>query len=254
MLPAERRKEIIEVLKREEKIVVDEVAEKLNVSPMTIRRDLQQLEKEEVLTRTHGGAVLGEKLTQEIPYNEKKQENTEAKGKIADQAAALIEDGYTIILDAGTTNMAIAKRLDKFKNIKVVTNDLLIASYLSQQEVDVYCSGGEIQKNTGACFGSSALKFFSEVYADITFVGTSAVDVVAGITTPTLDKAELKKKMLSAGEKKVLVADSSKFGKKSFAKVVDLRDLDVVITDSDLPKNLIDTLSSEQESIKATIV
>lgn len=240
MLPAERHKEIMIILQRDGKILVDEVAENLGVSPMTIRRDLQQLEKESLLSRTHGGAVIGGKLTQEIPYSQKTEENTIPKERIALEAINLIEDGYTIILDAGTTTMAIAKKLTKFNNLKVMTNDLMIAFFLSQQGIDVYSSGGEIQKDTGACFGARAQNFFSEVCADIVFIGTSAVHGDAGITTPSIDKAELKKIMLAAGEKKVLVADSSKFGKKSFAKVAKLHDLDWIITDSDIPDDIKD--------------
>lgn len=246
MLPAERHNEIIAILKRDGKILVDEVAESLGVSPMTIRRDLQQLEKECLLSRTHGGAVIGNKLTQEIPYSQKKEENTLAKERISLEAINLIEDGHTIILDAGTTTMAIAKKLNKFNNLTVMTNDLMIAFYLSQQGISVYSSGGEIQKDTGACIGARAQKFFEEVYADIVFIGTSSLNADAGITTPSMDKAELKKKMLAAGEKKVLVADSSKFNKKSFAKVADIQHLDLVITDSD---HLIDIRDKQLSNI-----
>ena len=254
MLPAERRNGIVEVLKTDGKILVEEIADKLGVSPMTIRRDLQQLEKEEVLTRTHGGAIMGGKLTQEIPYNQKKEENTKAKEKIAEQAITLVKDGFTIILDAGTTNMSIAQKLIKFSNLKVLTNDLLIAFYLSQQGIEVYCSGGKIQKSTGACIGSTAQNFFSEVYADIAFIGASAVDIKTGVSTPNLDKSELKKKMFAAGEKKILVADSSKFGKKSFAKVMDLKDLDLIITDSSLSHEIIEKITSQIGSEKTIIV
>lgn len=250
MLPVERRTEITNYLKEHGRVVVEELAEKLNVSTMTIRRDLQILEEEGFVTRTYGGAVLKEQLIKEVPYKEKAITNIESKIKIAKYASALVEEGHTIILDSGTTNMEIAKEIADIKNINVITNDVMIAAFLYQYEnIKVYCCGGLIQKNTGTIIGSYAKDFFQDIFADIVFMGASAVDVEYGITTPSIEKAKLKQMMLKAGEKKVLVTDSSKFGKKSFAKVCSIDFLDLIITDSDLKGESIHLLREKNLSL-----
>ncbi|AKL94390.1 transcriptional regulator, DeoR family [Clostridium aceticum] len=251
MLPAERRKIITDHLKEHGKVIVEDLAEVLSVSTMTIRRDLQILEEEDIVTRTYGGAVLKEPLIKEVPYKDKATTNISIKRKLALYASSLVHEGYTVILDAGTTNMEIAKQLVNKKDIKIVTNDVMIAAFLYPYEnIEVYCCGGCIQKSTGAVIGSNARDFFKDVLADIIFIGANAVDLKSGITTPTLDKAKLKKQMLQAGEEKVLVCDSSKFGKKSFAKVCSLEELDLIITDTDLELEAVDVLKTKKVAIE----
>lgn len=246
MLPVERRIEITNYLKEHGRVVVEELAEKLQVSTMTIRRDLQILEEEGFVTRTYGGAVLKEQLIKEVPYKEKATSNIEAKIKIANYAASLVEEGYTIILDSGTTNMEIAKQLVNIKDIKVITNDVMIAAFLYPYEnIKVYCCGGVIQRNTGTLMGSYAKDFFQDIFADIIFIGASAVDIEYGITTPNIEKAKLKQTMLKAADKRVLVTDSSKFGRKSFAKVCSIDSLDLIISDSELKGDIIDLLKEK---------
>ncbi|AOY76285.1 DeoR/GlpR family DNA-binding transcription regulator [Clostridium formicaceticum] len=251
MLPAERRKIITDYLKEHGKVVVEDLAEVLKVSTMTIRRDLQLLEEEDLVTRTHGGAVLKEQLIKEVPYKDKAAINIKIKRKLALFAAGLVQEGYTVILDAGTTNMEIAKHLVNKKDVKVITNDVMIAAFLYPYEnIEVYCCGGLIQKTTGAITGSNAKDFFEDVLTDVIFIGANAVDLRSGITTPTLDKAKLKRQMLEAAEEKILVCDSSKFGKKSFAKVCSLEELDLIITDTGIALETLDILKEKNIAVE----
>jgi len=233
LLPAERREKIIKYVQDAGKIVVADLAKRLSVSPITIRRDLQILDEQGLIIRTHGGAIAKkEALINEVPYREKATTNISAKRRIAAKASELVQEGYTIILDAGTTNMELAKLLIRKNDIRIITNDILIAAYLYRfSNLEVFCCGGMVQSQTGAIIGGGAKDYFSRMYADIVFLGASAFDLEHGVTTPTFEKAELKQQMLVAANKKVLLCDGSKYGKKSFARVCRLQDLDLIITD-----------------------
>lgn len=238
MLQAERRNYIVQYLKNHGKVVVEDLAKVLDTSPMTIRRDLKYLEDNNLITRTHGGAVLHDMLIEEVPYKQKTSEHIEEKKIIAEYASSLIKEGHTIILDAGTTNLEIAKRIKDIKNLKVITTDLVIALFLSKFHcIQVFCTGGAIQSATGTCLGSHAKDFLENIYADLAFIGTSSVDVEKGLTTPSLEKAEIKKQMIDSSEEAILVADHWKFGKKSFVKICSLERLDRIITDKGIDKN-----------------
>lgn len=239
MLQAERRNNIIEILNKDGKVVIDDLAKKFNVSEMTIRRDLQYLEEQQLITRTHGGAILHNLLIEEIPYTKKAEQNICEKQEIGKYASSLVKEGDIILLDAGTTNMEIAKGIVGIKNIKIVTNDLMIGAFLSKYEgIQVYCVGGLIQKNTGACLGNKAVEFLKSINADIAFVGTSSVNIEKGITTPSMDKAEWKKQMISSAERSILVTDSLKFGKSSFVNICALDKFSLIITDKNLDKDI----------------
>lgn len=233
MLPAERREKIIRYVQASGKIVVAELAKRLSVSPITIRRDLQLLDGQGLLIRTHGGAIAkSEALINEVPYQEKVVTNISAKRKIAKKACELVQEGYTIILDAGTTNMELAKLLVGKSNLRVITNDIQIAAYLYRyNNLEVFCSGGKIQSKTGALVSGGADEYFARMYADIVFLGADAFDLQHGVTSPNYEKAQLKQQMLASANKQVLVCDSSKYGKKSFSRVCRLQDLDLIITD-----------------------
>lgn len=252
MLQAERRNLIVEYINTHGKLVVEDIAKELKTSPMTIRRDLKYLEDNNVITRTHGGAVLHNVLTDETPYKQKTKKYIEEKNRIAKFAVSLIEEGGTIILDAGTTNMEIAKLLKDFSKIKVITTDLMIAAYLSKfKQIEVYCTGGLVQGLTGACSGAKAREFLEGMYADIAFLGASSIDVEFGITTPTIEKVEVKQQIIKSAEKVVLVADHGKFGKKSFAKICSLEQIDYIVTDAALDKEILNRLQSRNIQIKA---
>lgn len=240
MLQIERRQMIIQYLEEHGSATVEDLSKKLNVTTMTIRRDFQYLEDNNIASRTFGGAILKSKLITEIPYENKSLINIDKKKRIAEHATSLVQNGQIVILDAGTTNMEIAKLLVKKQNLIVVTTDLKIAIFLSScTDFEILCTGGSVQNSTSSFLGSHAVEFLKSINADISFVGSSSIDVERGITTPSPLKADIKKQMIKCSSKSILVADSSKFQKISFIKVCDLSEFYKIITDDDLNKNII---------------
>ncbi|MDA8227967.1 MAG: DeoR/GlpR family DNA-binding transcription regulator [Desulfitobacterium hafniense] len=245
MLPAERRNHILKMLNKNSKIEIEVVAVELNVSPMTIRRDLALLEEQGLAYRTHGGAVLYNGLHREVPYKSKETTNIDEKERIGREARKLIKEGYTLILDAGTTTLAIARAIKEVKNLTVITNDLKIALELNDDsDANVYCLGGLVQKGLGITLGSEAQDFLSNIRVDICFLAAPAIDLDWGITNPSMEKANLKKKMIKVADQIILVTDHTKFYKKAFVHVADLKDIDVLITDSGVDSKTIEAIRS----------
>lgn len=240
MLPAERRNYIINVIRSKGKVEVDNLAQQLKVSPMTIRRDLALLAEQGFIDRTHGGAVLPSVLSKEEPYQSKETALIEQKQRIGQEAAKLVQDGQVIILDSGTTTLEIAKEIKNLKDLTVVTNDLKIALELSETtDFQVFCTGGIVQNGVASLMGTHAASFLSGIKADITFLGTSAVDLEWGITTPNLEKATLKQRMMAAADKVVLVTDYRKFGQRAFAQIAKITDIDLLVCDDGLKETTI---------------
>ena len=251
MLQIERRQSILKYLEENKSATVEELAKNFDVSAMTIRRDLQYLEDNNLIIRPHGGAVLNTKLDMEIPFKEKSIRHKEEKKRIAEYAASLVEDGQTILLDAGTTTMEIARRLKDKEDLTIVTSDVFIAGYLARNsKFRVFCSGGLVQSRIGACIGPGAVEFLRNINVDISFIGTSSIDLERGLTTPTLEKAAVKKEMIRAAQKSILVTDSSKFGIRKFAKICNLEDFDLIITDSNIPEQVLKELNKLEVNIK----
>lgn len=238
MNPLERKDTIMQILNETGKVEIDDLSAQLNVSSMTIRRDLAALEKEGRLIRVHGGAVLPKPLVQETSFSQKESIKLEQKKEIANKAASFIKAGQTIILDSGTTTLEIAKLLKQRNNITVITNDINIAAFLLDSELRVIVTGGELQNDVGTLYGPQTHAFLKNVYVDIFFLGAPAVDINAGITSPSLEKSLMKQLMIQAAEATWLVADTTKLDTKAFSKVCNLEDLTGFITD--------ETITSEQ--------
>jgi len=228
----ERKSQIVQILEMKGKIDITELAEELSVTPMTIRRDLDSLEKQKKLIRTHGGAVLPQMLIQEQSFESKRNKAVDKKRMIALQAMTLIEENMTIMLDSGTTNFEIAKLLKHKKHLTVVANDITIAAELMKSQHEIIVLGGRLQNGVGALYGPLAEHTLSELHVDAFFLGANAVHPVYGVTTPSLEKAALKKAMLNAANNVYLVVDSTKFDQKSFSKVCDLGSMSKLITDA----------------------
>ncbi|WHH61566.1 DeoR/GlpR family DNA-binding transcription regulator [Petroclostridium sp. X23] len=237
MIPAQREAIILEILRSKGVVKVEDLADELNVTPMTIRRDLTKLESQNLAYRSHGGATLRNPLQKEQLYDIKKMNNHEQKQKIAQAAYQLVNDGDAIFLDIGTTTYELAVLLKQKKDITVVTNDLKIALELYQSDIRVFIAGGEIQKETAGALGTETEAFISNIRVDIAFVGTSSISSDWNICTPTFEKATLKKKIMACTSQCVLLADSSKFGKEAFVKICSLEKFNVLVTDRHFSKD-----------------
>lgn len=250
MLPAQRAKYISDLIAAHDAVRVEELAQELGVSPITIRRDLVQLERQGLVCRTHGGAVRRNFMTSEERYDAKKNRNHSAKERIAQAAAALIPDGATVILDAGTSTFELARLLTHRQGITCVTYDLTIASEAAKGGLRTFIAGGEVQNSTLSAYGRSAEEFVARLSVDYAFLGVASVSEDGRLFTPTMEKASLKRAVMNAAQKTVLLADQSKFHRRSFAEICSLGDLDVLITDADVsPHWLDDVYASDIEVI-----
>ncbi|MDI6601524.1 MAG: DeoR/GlpR family DNA-binding transcription regulator [Thermoanaerobacteraceae bacterium] len=245
MLPEERRIFILKQLNQNGKVEVDKLAQHLNVSQMTIRRDLDMLTSRGLAFRTHGGAI-SPNINNEIPLDEKMVTNIDAKRKIGEYAASLINENESILLDAGTTCLSVAQSIKNRKNITVITNDIRIVFELYQNpNIKLICAGGLVQAGVGAMIGFYTEKMIESVTVDKAFVGTSTIDNNLFISTPTIEKASLKRKYLKNSNASILLADSSKFGRSSLFKVCNLKDFDMVISDNELDRYFTDEMEKK---------
>ncbi|MDP4085294.1 MAG: DeoR/GlpR family DNA-binding transcription regulator [Bacillota bacterium] len=234
MLPLERQKWIENKVLTIGKVDIEELSETLQVSAMTIRRDLSELEKEGKAIRTHGGAISPSFLIQETPYSSKESQNISEKKAIARKAVTLIPEHSTIILDSGTTTLEVAKLLVDRDDITIITNDIKIAVELLESKVKVIVTGGELQRGVGGLYGPLTQGVLKNIHVDIFFLGAHAISLKEGITSPTFEKSLIKKLMIEAAESTWLLADSQKFKKKAFSLVCEISSLEGIITDSGL--------------------
>jgi DeoR family fructose operon transcriptional repressor len=213
---------------------------------MTIRRDLEQLAGEGRLLRTYGGARPPGETIREQPYAAKVVERTAEKGRIARRAAELVSDGDIILLDAGSTTAALARSLRGRKNLTVVTVDLKIALELCDEPgIQVMVTGGTAQPAGYNLFGPLAEQMLRGLTVDLAFIGTSAIDLEQGLTTPTLDKVPLKQAMLRAAKRSVVLVDAAKVGLRATFQIAPLKAISHIITDTGLPTEMARVIRKE---------
>lgn len=226
MLAAERHLKIIEIISKNGAVQVDELAKILDVSLMTIRRDLEKLKLEGRIDRCHGGAVI----KREVPYTEKQVLETEEKHRIAEQCVNLVKKGNVVFLDAGTTTYEVAKLIKDIPNLTVVTNDIEIARLLLHSTVNLVICGGTVQKSTGSMVGALANQMMDNMRLDVSFMGAQSIDEQFNVMTPTLDKAVMKQTICRNSKEKYLLVDRSKFARQALIKINDLSGYTAVIT------------------------
>jgi DeoR family transcriptional regulator, fructose operon transcriptional repressor len=234
MLFAEERKiKIVEYIQKHLKATVPELCAAFAVSSATIRNDLRELEQSSLILRTHGGAMVKTKTGFELTEKQKLSRSSEEKRKIARLALDLIEDGDTIILDTGTTAGELARLLHEKKSIHVVTSDFNIASILEDfHSVDIILLGGVVRKGFHCTIGASGRGLLSSLMVDKAFMGANSFSFETGASTPDINQAETKKAMIEIAAKVVLLCDSSKLGKSSFARFASVDQIDILVTDA----------------------
>lgn len=233
MFAAERRNHIARLIETHQRVIVAELAERFGVSEATIRRDLALLDGIGVLQRTHGGAIATEQMTFEADVTERQVLNLEQKVRIGQRAAELIEDGDSVILDAGTTTVQIARAVKGRRNLTVLTNALNIAGeLLDNPGIQTLMTGGMARSRTSSLVGPFADEVLRQVNVDKVFLATNGISLTRGLTTPNPAEARTKQAMVEAANEVIAVADHSKFGKTFMTRVVPIRRLDVLVTDS----------------------
>lgn len=236
MIPAQRHKKILEYLADDEIISYAALADKLDVSHMTIRRDIIKLEKQGKVSSVSGGVHLPSHINDEPTYKEKIGFNIEQKNVIATLAAEQIPpNAHVIYLDAGTTCLAIANKLAHHKHLIFITNDLKTADYLiSHSPSQVIFAGGEISTDNRSAIGEITAKIIEQMNIDIAFISTSSWDQ-KGLSTPDSRKIPVKKAIIGSSEVNILVSDATKYGKKASFHIFPLTVFNKIISDADLP-------------------
>jgi DeoR family transcriptional regulator, aga operon transcriptional repressor len=238
LLNEERRRAILELINREGRVLVNELATTFNTSQVTIRKDLEILHADGLLHRTHGGALPSREGALADPtLREKEKLHRKEKLRIAEAAASMVSEGQVVILDSGTTTTAIARALRSFHNLTVVTNAVNIVSELSGTDVEVIVTGGALRKNSFSLVGPIAEETLRRLSADILFLGVDGFDVSYGLSTPNLLEAKVNRIMVEVSKTTVAVCDSSKFGRRSLALIAPPIGMQHVITDHGISKS-----------------
>ena len=229
MLAAERQAKILELTRMKGSVQVEDLARELNVSPMTIRRDLVKLQENDQIERCHGGAVA----KQEVTYEDKQTSHKSEKVRIAKACVPFVNEGDTVFLDAGTTTYEIARLIQDIPGIMVVTNDLEIAELLKNSSAELIVCGGVVQKSTGSMWGDYTTQMMRDFRFDIGFFGAASINEHYEVMTPTIEKAFMKRETAVRCEKAYLAVDDSKFGRQAMTKINHLSDYEAVITNHD---------------------
>lgn len=232
MLAAERRNEILTQLRERGKVVVAELSKKYDVTEETIRRDLERIENDGFAERTYGGAILKQNDKEELPFLVRKRFNVDAKKHIATVIGEMIEDGDHIMLDGSTTALFVAKQIRHKKNITVITNSIEILLELSDiKGWKILSTGGSLRAGALNLVGYQAERMVDGFHVDKAILSCKGVDFEKGFTDSNELDAGIKIQMLKASTTKIIAADSGKFGKISFTKIVDFSDIDIIVTD-----------------------
>ena len=233
MLAEARRAKILEWIQEEGSARVRDLAAAFSVSEVTVRQDLERLENEGHVVREHGGAYLKSVQQQVRAMALHHLVHMEQKQRIGRAAAALVNDGETIILDSGSTTTEVATNLAGRERLTIITNALNIALMMGAlPSCEVHMPGGHFKAPTLSVSGERSAAYFEGLFAQKLFLATAAVSIDAGLTFPALSDISVKRAMIESAEKVYLVADSSKIGMRSFSSLGEIDLIDVLITDA----------------------
>ncbi len=251
MYAEERQAAIVTRARSAGRVEVAELAEVFDVTPETVRRDLTTLERQGVLRRVHGGAIVADLFGFEPALSVRESVHTSEKSRIAQTALAQLPPEGAVALDAGSSTQKLAELLPSDRELTVVTNSIPIASTLaSRSNITLHLVGGRVRARTLATVGDAATSFLANVYADVCFLGTNGISVDRGLTTPDRAEAAVKKAFVRSARRCVVLADHTKFGSVHFAHFADLAEVDVVVTDTDVPS----TVAAEVEAAGPQVV
>lgn len=244
MLVVQRRNKIKEMVLEEKSVKVADLVKEFNVSEETIRRDLNQLEREGMIQKNYGGAILVDDFLNAMssipPVQQRKFQFFEEKDAIARHAASYVSNNQIVILDSGSTTWCIARHLKTVQNLMVVTNGMNVAEEISQnEEASVFVLGGKLINKSMSLVGPQAEIELQKYNAHFAFLGTWGISQRKGFTSSDLYEAEVKRAMIAAGQKIVIVADHSKFEKQGLISFSSFQDVDILITSNLADPNIL---------------
>lgn len=232
MIPAERRRRILARTRAEGVVSTQQLAEELDVSELTVRRDLKVMADEGLLVRTRGGASLRGSLAQELSYLEKAAEAHREKVAIAAKAAELVEAGDSIILGPGTSTLELANQIKQVSDLTVVTNSLLVIDALMNvSNIQVEATGGSLRRSIRALVGPLTEESFRTLKVNKVFISGNGVTHERGLTTPEVTVASSDRALVAAGERRIVLADYTKVGTNTMWQTLSIDQMDVLVTD-----------------------
>ncbi len=250
MLSAERREAIKQKINVEQRVLIRDLCTEFATSPVTIRKDLNYLEKKGVLTKVHGGGILKQSVMDTLSISEKENIHLKEKERIAHYAEGLINKGDVIILDSGFTAIHIARRLKIRSGITIITNGLNVANELVGSDNELILVGGVFNKKTFGLSGEFAENVIINSVADKLFLGVDGVDCNKGLTAYNYEEAKLNRLMIKAASETILIADSTKFGKRAMGFICHIQEVDKIITDKGIDRMYLDEIKQLGIDIK----
>ena len=227
----QRREEIVKLIEERGKIKVSEISELYKISEVSVRKDLEFLEAEGHLSRIHGGAVAMNKLYVNMDLSERFKTNSQAKKRLADAVAELIEDNDTVMINAGTTLTYVLHAIKGKRNVSIVTNSIQNATEAAlYPSFNVILLGGDLDSKYQFTYGEDALAQLSNYHATKCILSVDGVSVESGLTLYYANEAALVRKMIDSSKTVIVAADSSKIGRAAFAKITDTERVDVLVT------------------------
>lgn len=252
LIPAQRRERIQEYLVQHKIARTVDLCEMLDASEATVRRDLEWLEQDGVLERTHGGAILNQRVIFEPEYLQRAQHHPEEKRHIGALAASLIEDGDIVFINSGTTTTQVIHQIRGDAGISIFTNNLNAALEMGESGFQHYLVGGEYQPRSKSLAGRFAIENLKQVYANKTILGVDGISLKHGCTVPTNLEAEVVRQMIERTMGQiVVVTDYSKWGMVSNFQIASIDEIDILVTDESLDRSALESL--EAHSVKCLV-
>jgi DeoR family fructose operon transcriptional repressor len=247
MYAEERKQKILELIQLSGSMSTSELAKSVGASPITLRKDLAILESMGLLKRTHGGAMSKSlESRMELSFSEKTNFNLEEKVRIARRASEMIQVGDSIILDAGTTTLQIAKHIKDKIDINVLTNSVYNLLELAESPgIEVSLTGGGLRKISRSLIGPLAISSLNSIRAGKLFLGATGVSIEKGLTSPNMIEAQTKSAMIRAADTVILVVDHSKFEKTALGKFGEIEEVQILITDEKAPSEVIERIKQK---------
>lgn len=246
MYAQERQQSILATARDHGRVEVGALAETLGVTVETVRRDLTALERLGVLRRVHGGALPVERLSLEPTLESRQSHYTDRKRRIGERAAAEVQDGFTVLLDSGTTTLAVADALPGDLQLTVVTNSVNIAARLAERpKTELLVLGGRLRQRTGAAVGAWLQAALADVWVDVAFLGTNGFTLQHGLTTPDQAEAGAKRAMAASARRLVCVSDSSKAGQVHLHRFAETSQIAMLVTDDDLDSDTVEDYDTQ---------
>jgi DeoR family fructose operon transcriptional repressor len=250
LIPAQRRKRIQEYLAIHKIVRMDDLYGMLCASEATVRRDLEWLEREGVLERTHGGAILSQRIMFEPEYVQRVNTNPEEKRLIGELAASLIEDGDVVFINSGTTTTQVIRHIRAHAEITVFSNNVNAALEVGEAGFTHYLIGGEFQPHSNSVAGRFATDNLRQVYADKAILGVDGISLIHGCTVPSNGEAEVVNQMIERTHGKIIiVADHSKWGVVSNFQIASIDEIDKLVTDEAIDPTTLESLAAHSVEI-----